>query len=148
MPEDLDEPPVLVGISRDAGHPNIAERMISAAFRFCAVGVFVAAVDFGTLWALKAFVPRLLAVSIAYFVAVATHFCLNKWWVFASRREPHPGEVARYIVMVIACWLCTVAIVWVITKFLTPNVLWAKAIAVVPTAVLAFVMMRRFVFRP
>jgi putative flippase GtrA len=122
--------------------------MIGAAFRFCAVGVLVAALDFGTLWLFKSFMPRLWAVSLAYFIGVATHFCLNKWWVFASRRQLHAAELARYVLMVIACWLCTVAVAWAALKFLTPNVLVAKLIAVAPVAALAFVMMRRFVFRP
>ena len=92
--------------------------------------------------------PRLWAVSLAYFIGVITHFCLNKWWVFASRRQLHAGEVGRYVVMVIACWLCTVAVAWTALRFLTNDVLLAKLMAVVPAAALAFVMMRRFVFRP
>jgi putative flippase GtrA len=121
--------------------------MIEAAFRFCVVGATVAALDFGALWLFKQFLPKLVAVSLAYFIGVTTHFCLNKWWVFSSRRQLHRAELARYIVMVVACWWCTVAVVWVALRFLTADLFVAKVIAVPPAAVLAFLMMRRFVFR-
>lgn len=122
--------------------------MIGAAIKFCAVGVFVAALDFGMLWLLEPLVPRLWAVSFAYLIGVTTHFCLNKWWVFASRRQLHTAEIARYVVMVIVCWLCTVIVVWAALKLVTSNVFLAKLIAMGPATLVAFTMMRRFVFRP
>ena len=121
--------------------------MIGSVFRFCVVGGLVAALDFGSLWLFKQFLPRMIAVTLGYFIGVATHFCLNKWWVFGSRKELHAAEVARYISLVVACWLCTVTVVWLSLKFITTNVYVAKALAVPLAAILAFVMMRRFVFR-
>jgi putative flippase GtrA len=117
------------------------------AIKFCFVGALVFGVDFAALWACKPFLPRLLAVSIAYFVAVILHFCLNKWWVFGTRRSLHGMEVARYVLTVLICWLCTITVVAATLKLATDNVFIAKAFAIPPTTALSFVLMRSFVFR-
>ncbi len=121
--------------------------MIHAGVRFCLVGALVFGLDFGALWFFHQFLPRLAAVSVAYFVAVSFHYVLNKWWVFASRTADHTAELGRYVLMVVVCWLCTVAIVWLALRFFTPNVFAAKALAVPPATLLSFLLMRRFVFR-
>jgi len=51
-----------------------------------------------------------------------------------------------YAGMLIAASLIS-AVVWIALRFLTENIFLAKALAVPPAAVLAFVLMRRFVFR-
>ncbi len=120
--------------------------MIGAAFRFCAVGTFVAGLDFGSIWIFKQFFPRLVAVSLAYFIAVAAHFCLNKWWVFRSLRELHTAEFSRYAITVLACYGCTISVVWLALGLVTENLFVAKALAVPLAALLSFTMMRWFVF--
>jgi putative flippase GtrA len=121
--------------------------MMRATVKFCVVGALVAALDFGALWLFKQFMPRLLAVSLAYFIGVSTHFCLNKWWVFGARANLHAAELARYILTVLACWLCTMAIVSLALRFITENIFIAKATAIPPTTILGFLLMRFFVFR-
>jgi putative flippase GtrA len=117
------------------------------AIRFCIVGGFVFAVDFAAIWAFKQFVPQLAAVSVAYMIAVAVHFCLNKWWVFDAGPRFCGREFARYAITVVACWLVTLLIVAGALKLFTGNVFIAKAIAIPPTTVLGFVLMRWFVFK-
>ena len=120
--------------------------MIGAAFRFCAVGTLVAGLDFASLWLFKQFLPRLVAVSIAYFIGVSAHFCLNKWWVFRSQRELHAAEMARYAITVFSCWLCTISVVWLALRLVTDNLFVARFLAIPLAAMVSFVMMRRFVF--
>jgi putative flippase GtrA len=120
---------------------------MARAVKFCVVGALVCAVDFAAIWLFKQFLPRLAAVSLAYFIAVAVHFCLNKWWVFDARREVHAAELGRYLVTVLACWLCTVGVVSFALHFITANIFAAKAMALPPTTVLGFLLMRFFVFR-
>jgi putative flippase GtrA len=115
--------------------------------RFCVVGTLVAGVDFGALWIFQRFLPQLIAVSLAYFVAVATHYALNKWWVFRAQPNVRAMEVARYVLTVLVCWLCTVGVVWLALRFATNNVFVAKLLAIPPATLLCFVLMRRFVFR-
>jgi putative flippase GtrA len=113
----------------------------------CFVGAVVFGVDFAALGLFQSFLPQLLAVSVAYLIAVSVHYSLNKWWVFESRLAIHRAEVARYLLMVAACWFCTVAVVWLALRFLTGNIFVAKALAIPPVTILGFVLMRRFVFR-
>lgn len=121
--------------------------MLGSVLKFCAVGAIVCGLDFTALWTLKQWLPRLTAVSIAYFVAVTVHFTLNKWWVFKARSPVSPPELARYLTTVLACWLCTVGIVALALRYATANVFIAKLLAIPPTTVLGFALMRAFVFR-
>ena len=121
--------------------------MSRSLYKFCTVGGVVFCVDFAVLWLCQLFLPRLVAVSIAYFVAVAVHFSLNKWWVFRAEANVRALEVARYVLTVLVCWLCTVGVVWLALRFATSNVFVAKLLAIPPATLLSFVLMRRFVFR-
>jgi putative flippase GtrA len=116
-------------------------------FRFGLVGGIVAAFDFGFIWAFSGFVPRLAAVAIAYLLAVALHFCLNRWWVFAALHRPAAAQLPRYALTVSLCWLSTVTITALALSTLTTNVFLAKAGSIPPTTLLGFVLMRSFVFR-
>ncbi|HWN95292.1 MAG TPA: GtrA family protein [Methylomirabilota bacterium] len=121
--------------------------MMRAPFRFCAVGTLVFGVDYAGLWLFHHFLPRLVAVSLAYFLAVSVHFCLNKWWVFRSKAPLEAVEAAKYVLTVLTCWLCTITVVWLALRFLTPNVFVAKTLAIPPATLLSFLLMRGFVFR-
>lgn len=121
--------------------------MIGSVFRFCVVGSLVAVVDFSCLWVFKQFLPRMAAVSVSYFIAVTTHFCLNKWWVFGAREEPQVAEVARYLTIVFCCWLCTISVVWLSLRFITHNLFVARALAMPIATIVSFLGMRLFVFR-
>src|SRR6266481_3753687 len=88
-----------------------SSRVLGKTLKFCVAGAVVCAVDFVAIWLLKQLLPRLTAVSIAYFIAVAVHFCLNKWWVFGARANLHTAELGRYILTVLACWLCTMMVI-------------------------------------
>jgi putative flippase GtrA len=116
-------------------------------FRFCTVGGFVFLLDFCLLYFLAKWFYAGWAVTIAYFVAVTTHYLLNKAWVFESRAPLSLLEAARYGCTVVICWACTISTVWLVLKFLSENILIAKAIAVPPTTLLSFKLMRGFVFR-
>jgi len=121
--------------------------MIGPVIRFGVVGTVIYGFNFALLWLFKRIVPELVAVAIAYILAVAAHFTLNKLWVFGSRTTVRGGEVTRYVLMVVICALCTSAMVWVAFRFITKNVFVANALALVPATLLSFLLMRRFVFR-
>lgn len=115
--------------------------------RFCIVGATVFAFDFTMLWLFHHFLPKLVAVSIAYLMAVTLHFCLNRSWVFEASRLPVAGHAVRYVLSVAATWACTVSLVWLSLRTVTGNVFVAKAIAIPPTTLLGFLLLRLFVFR-
>jgi len=107
----------------------------------------VALVDFGLIRAFVLVLTPLAAVGLAYLVAVALHFCLNRWWVFAATDVPAVGQLKRYVLVVGACWACTLAVVALVLATISPNVFFAKMVAIPPATLLAFVLMRGFVFR-
>lgn len=116
-------------------------------FRFCLVGGFVFCVDLGMLWLLSRFATPTVAVTGAYVVAVTVHFSLNKWWVFKSRDSEYGRQLLRYALTVFACWACTVCVFTLSLRSLTANIFLAKLMAIPPTTLLGFVLMRTFVFR-
>ena len=121
--------------------------IIGKGIRFGLVGGFVCLVDLAMLWVWSRFTSPIVAVSAAYFIAVTVHFCLNKWWVFRNQSTAVGAQVFKYALTVAACWLCTVAVFSLSLRWVTMNIFIAKIIAVPPTTLLSFVMMRGFVFR-
>ena len=103
--------------------------------------------DFGLVWIFVHAMQRLAAVAVAYLLAVALHFGLNRWWVFAAADVPAARQLPQYIVTVVACWLCTVGVAALALATFTDNVFVAKAVAIPCATLLAFVLMRQFVFR-
>ena len=120
-----------------------AKRLI----RFCVVGGVVALFDFSLIALLLPLVPRLAAVAVAYLLAVALHFCLNRRWVFAATASPAAAQLQRYALVAGGCWLCTVGVTALSLATFTNNVFLAKTAAVPCATLLGFVLMRSFVFR-
>jgi putative flippase GtrA len=115
--------------------------------RFLTVGGTVAAVDFSLVWLLHFFLQPLVAVSIAYLMAVACHFLLNKFWVFRCRRSDHGKQLAQYGVNVFCCWLVMVVVVRLCLATFTTNILVAKLFAIPPATLFNFLYLQLVVFR-
>jgi putative flippase GtrA len=115
--------------------------------RFCIVGATVAAIDFSLVWLLSSRIQPLVAVSIAYLIAVCFHFLLNKMWVFRCTRSDYVRQLMQYFAVVVASWLTTISIVHFCLSGFTTNILIAKLFAVPPATLVAFLLMQFFVFR-
>jgi putative flippase GtrA len=139
-PSGLDIPPAIAQPCRQMS--SIWQRLL----RFGLVGVLVALLDVALIWILLHWVPRLLAVAIAYPFAVSAHFALNRCWVFSRSRVPLGDQLWRYGLTAGACWLCTVGVAAASLALLSGDVFVAKAMAIPPATLLGFVLMQRFVF--
>jgi putative flippase GtrA len=115
--------------------------------RFCLVGAAVLGFDYAMLWVFHHGMPKLVAVSLAYGLAVTLHFFLNKWWVFKAGPTPMAGQITRYVLTATLCLACTTLVVSFALKVAGGNVFIAKTIAIPPTTLLGFVLMRWFVFQ-
>jgi putative flippase GtrA len=115
--------------------------------RFCTVGVTVAAVDFSMVFVLSRFLPALVAVTLAYFIGVACHFLLNKFWVFRCQRSDYLRQLLQYAVVVASSWIITLAVVQICLSTFTSNVLIAKLFAIPCATLSGFLLMQMFVFR-
>jgi putative flippase GtrA len=115
--------------------------------RYGCVGAFIFGLDFSLVFLIGKVLPPIATVSIAYFVAVSLHFCLNKWWVFGARNGCSLRELLSYAGTAALCWACTVLTVKAALASFTHNLLVAKMTAVIPTMLLGFFLMRLVVFR-
>ena len=115
--------------------------------RFCAVGALVLALDLCLVYFLSRILSPTPAVTISYLIAVNAHFWLNRMWVFEAKTPISALEFIRYGSAVLLCLGCTISTVWVVLHFISSKILIAKAIAVPPTTLLSFLLMRAFVFR-
>jgi putative flippase GtrA len=127
--------------------------------RFGLVGVLNTLVDVTTLNVLLWRFPLhqanqlLLYNSAAYSLGALCSFVLNKYWTFRSGRVVSVRELARFILVVAAGFLCNDGLIWLAGTALHPLVsstfLWAnlsKASAAVGTACVSYVAMRSWVF--
>jgi putative flippase GtrA len=115
--------------------------------RFCTVGSTVALIDFSMVFLFSRFLSPLVAVTIAYFIGVACHFLLNKFWVFRCQRSDYVRQFLQYSVVVGSSWLITLGVVHVCLSSFTSNILIAKLCAIPCATLSGFLLMQMFVFR-
>jgi putative flippase GtrA len=115
--------------------------------RFATVGVTVAAIDFGSVAIFSRFLAPLIAVTVAYFIGVACHFLLNKFWVFRCRRSDYLKQLLQYGAVILNSWIITVIVVHVCLSTFTSNVLVAKLFAIPCATTCNFLLMQFVVFR-
>jgi len=123
------------------------DRDLHRLFRFCFVGAAVFCIDFSLLWLFLVVLPPMGAVSLAYLLAVMSHFFLTKIWVFEAVHPVSRREIAGYLIVVAASWACTAGVAWTSLRLLSDNVYIAKALAIPPTTLVSFVLMKRLAFR-
>jgi putative flippase GtrA len=115
--------------------------------RFATVGASVAAIDFSSVAILSRFLAPLIAVTIAYFIGVACHFLLNKFWVFRCRRSDHLKQLVQYAAVILNSWIITIIVVHLCLSTFTSNVLVAKLFAIPSAMICNFLLMQFIVFR-
>ncbi len=115
--------------------------------RYLITGVLSFGVDAGTLFlahgVLGLWLP--LATTLAYAVAFAVNFSLNRVWAFASTAAV-PGQVVRYGVLTGVNYLITLGMVTGLAVG-GMHYLLAKAISAMVIAVINYVAYRTWVFR-
>jgi putative flippase GtrA len=115
--------------------------------RFATVGASVAAVDFGGVVVFSRIFPPLMAVTVAYFIGVACHFFLNKFWVFRCQRSDYLKQLLQYGAVILNSWVLTLIVVHLCLSTFTTNVLIAKLCAIPCVTICNFLLMQLVVFR-
>jgi putative flippase GtrA len=115
--------------------------------RFATVGGSVAVIDFSGLAIFSRVFPPLVAVTIAYFIAVSCHFLLNKFWVFRCRRSDYAKQLVQYGGVILTNWVITIVVVHLCLSTFTSNVLIAKLFAIPCATMCNFFLMQLVVFR-
>ena len=115
--------------------------------RFATVGGSVAVIDFSGVAIFSRVFPPLIAVSIAYFIAVTCHFLLNKFWVFRCRRKDYAKQLVQYGGVILNNYVITIVVVQICLSTFTSNVLIAKLCAIPCATLCNFLLMQLIVFR-
>ncbi|MBC7368468.1 MAG: GtrA family protein [Undibacterium sp.] len=124
------------------------QELILRLLRFGFVGGGVTLVFMGLNWL---FAPRLgadLAYLAAYPLAVALHFCLNKWWTFGDQGAVKKRQAAEYLGMMLVAFLIQTAVFKALILYTTVPPWLASGIATVAQMALSFLVMQRRVFAP
>ncbi len=114
--------------------------------RFGIVGGLVTLVFMALNWIFALRLGATPAYLAAYPLAVAVHFCLNKWWTFGDRSALRRRQLGEYAAMMLAAFLIQTAVFESLTHF-TPVVPWlASGLAAAAQMTLSFLFMQRRVF--
>lgn len=109
-------------------------------FRYIGIGGLVFVLYIGTFQLLLlAQVYRPLATTIAYVLAVSSHFILNKFLNFRNFERSIAHQLKTYVIVVIFCWFVTLLVIEACVRGLgiTPSLAQLVAVAVnIPTGFL------------
>jgi putative flippase GtrA len=116
--------------------------------RFAVVGALVAGVHSLLIWYFHNVVqwgPR-TSYWAGYFPAVATHFCLTKWWTFRCQRRDLLRQLGHYAMAAAVAAAMQFAVYHVALVLITANANLAYLIAAAVGMGLSFLLMQWKVF--
>jgi putative flippase GtrA len=118
-----------------------------AALRFLLVGVVSAGTDLALLAGLHgvAGIPLLTATTLAFWASLVVNFALNRGWVFPTAGGSARGQAVRYLLLVGANYLATLALVGGLSAAGVPYMV-AKLVALAAIACWNFVLYRHWIF--
>lgn len=124
------------------------QELILKLARFAVVGVLVAGVHSLLIWyfhSVAGLGPR-TSFWAGYFPAVATHFCLTKWWTFRCQRRDLIRQLVSYGLAAAVSATVQFAVYHTALELVTPNPNLAYLVAAAAGMALSFVLMQRKVF--
>ena len=115
-------------------------KLLPSFFRYVCIGGVVFFIDLGMFQLLLlSRVYRPLATTIAYTLAVGSHFTLNKFLNFRNCERSTARQLRTYLVVVVLCWMVTLLVIETGVRGLGLTPLSAKLAAVainIPTGFL------------
>lgn len=116
--------------------------------RFCVIGGSAFLIDVGCASFLVRVMPKVPALALAYLASCIFHFLCSKHWTFSDRSNVSVRQIWAYTVTNLTTLAVNTALSTWLLHQTDGNILLAKAIALPPTSVLGYAMLRGFVFRP
>jgi putative flippase GtrA len=116
--------------------------------RYLCVGaccVFVDLATFQLLITLHVWLP--VTTTVAFVMATATHFSLNKMWTFRVRGKPHGYQLGAYLTVLGASFLVSQAVILVSVWVFNFVPILAKILAIIIQFPVSFFGHRYFTFR-
>jgi putative flippase GtrA len=128
---------------------NFPNKTFAQLVRFAIVGFSLAALYSAIYWVLARYVMRpMLAVAIAFLVAVSIGFVLHSRWSFRGHgaREDHRLKV-KFLLVQASGGLLNEAFTWVLTGLLHGPIWWPLIPAIFVTPLATFALNKQLVFR-
>lgn len=116
------------------------------AVRFGVIGGAAFLIDAGGAWVYLHFLPKLAALALAYLGSCVFHYLCSKRWTFGDRTRVTARQIWAYaLTNLTTLAMNTVLSAWLLERT-GHQLLLSKAIALPPTSVLGFFLLRGFVF--
>jgi putative flippase GtrA len=132
-----------------ASRLNLQHETVGQLVRFAIVGFSLAGVYSAIYWYLATYVmPPMLAVVIAFLVAVSLGFVLHSRWSFRGRgREEDHRLKIKFLLVQTSGFVLNEAFTWLLTGPLHGPTWWPLIPAIFVTPLATFLLNRQWVFR-
>ena len=115
--------------------------------RFCIVGSLAYFIDAGSAWVLLKFLPKVAALALSYLFSCLFHYSCTKRWTFRDPSKVSVQQVWDYTWVNLATLVINTTLSAWLLQIFENNVFLAKAVALPPTSLVGFFLLRWFVFR-
>jgi putative flippase GtrA len=115
-------------------------------FKFGLIGGLAFLIDTGCAWFFLMFLPSEAALALSYFISCLFHYSFSKRWTFRDSAKVSARQVWAYAWVNLATLITNTALSSFSLRFVYSNVFLAKALALLPTSLLGFLLLRAFVF--
>jgi putative flippase GtrA len=115
--------------------------------RFLVVGGTVCIVQFAVLAVAKEWMRPSVAFSLSWLVSLGTNYVLNRFWALPTDRRDSGRQLFEYLVTAAVCYGINLAGFKLGHDVMGLSVMWAAALAIPPSTLIAFLLLNYRVFR-
>lgn len=125
------------------------ELLLYKFLKFCIVGFYGMAIDFGTTWLLKEKVRinKYIANSCGFILAATSNYLLNRFWTFHSSETHVVTQYLTFILISVAGLAINNIVVYLLADKMRMNFYFSKFIAVCIVTLWNFIMNYLITFR-
>jgi putative flippase GtrA len=106
----------------------------------------VAVINFSLIWLFAHFLSPSAAFTLAFVLALASHFALSKLFTFFDFSRRIGYQLPRYLLTAAVSYLIQFSIFHLTLRFVTPKIMIASAIAMPAGMLVSFSMLNLWVF--
>jgi putative flippase GtrA len=89
----------------------------------------------------------IFAATLAYPIAVISHFLLHRFYTFGAKDQSLAGNLSKYLVMLATNYLVTMTVIWIAVEIVGQSPHFGVIASTATAACLNFMMMKYFVFK-
>lgn len=115
--------------------------------RFLVVGAIAFLVDFTCARSFIEYLPRLPSLILAYIMSCIFHYTCSKYWAFNDGSPISVRQVWLYALVNITTLTINTAVASLMLGYFNQGLFTAKAVALPPSSILGFFLLRWLVFK-